>query len=112
MTGHAVLDATHHPRIAASITPLDVPPGTASVTAALQLRGVVHRVPVSARWHVEGDSLVVEAELEVAQSSFGITPFAALGGALRIADELHIFVTVVAKPADAEAGARHPPASR
>src|SRR5690606_29812773 len=60
------------------------------VTVAVTVRDVTReeRVPVDVR--LDGDELVAEGTFAIRQSDFGIEPFSALGGLLRVEDTLTI----------------------
>jgi polyisoprenoid-binding protein YceI len=96
MLGPATLDATQYPNITARLKPLDVTAGQANVTASFAILGAAHELQLPATWKVVGDRLEVTSAFEVAQTALGITPFSALGGALRVADEVDIRVELVA----------------
>jgi hypothetical protein len=96
MMGPALLDAARFPRIDARIKPLDVAGGRASVNASFTVLGVAHEVQVPAEWRVEGRRLRVSCIFDVTHGGLGLEPFSAVGGALRVADEIGVRVEVVA----------------
>ena len=56
----------------------------------LTLRGVTRSLRVPARIRAERDGLHIAGELSFDQSSFGITPFSILGGAIQVKDSLEL----------------------
>ncbi|MBI4697156.1 MAG: YceI family protein [Gammaproteobacteria bacterium] len=52
------------------------------------LNGVAHEYTVAARIDVAAEELAAEGRFEVKQTDFGITPFAILGGGLRVEDAI------------------------
>jgi len=89
-----VLDAQHHPVVAAR---LDVPKGaTAMLEIRLHGRTQAFDVPVEIS-RPNGD-LRATGQMRILQSRFGIEPFNALGGTLKVKDELEIRFEVRAHP--------------
>lgn len=66
--------------------------------ARITLHGVSRavRIPVAVRR--ESGRLVVEGKFPVNQSDFGITPFSAVGGAIRVADHVDVEFRLVLRP--------------
>jgi polyisoprenoid-binding protein YceI len=100
MLGADVLDAAAHPLIRIESVALAGPPWAPTVTARVTLRGTTHDLSFPAAVVRAGDSLVVIASFRITQSDFGIKPFAALNGGLRVRDALEIRVRVVARRVD------------
>lgn len=100
LLGGDVLDAAAHPLIRIESVALTGPPWAPTVTARVTLRGTTRDLRFPAAVVRAGDSLVVIASLRITQSDFGIKPFAALNGGLRVRDALEIRVRVVARRAD------------
>jgi polyisoprenoid-binding protein YceI len=92
-----VLEATLHPWARLELVAADPDAQPVRLDLSLGLRGVTRGLPVSARLRAEGDTLDIDGRLEVAQSAFGITPFAVMGGALRVEDGLAIRFELRAK---------------
>jgi polyisoprenoid-binding protein YceI len=106
MLGKKVLDTAKYPTATytiTSITPLDnqamAAPGDYQVDGELDLHGV--KRPVRFRAKVEHDAAKetfrVRGEFSLRQTDYGITPYSALLGTLRVKNELRIYgdVTVV-----------------
>jgi len=86
MLGPAVLDAEQFPHIGVASRAIAGELPKLVVATALTLRGVTEEQWTPVDVQVEGDRLVAEGALAIRQSDFGIEPFAALGGLLRVAD--------------------------
>lgn len=64
---------------------------------SISMHGVTHQLVVPIVLQIGDEQLTVEGQFSVKQSDFGITPFSALGGLLRVADELDIQFELVAE---------------
>ncbi len=95
MLGDQVLAAETHPRvrIAASYRPSDLSAGL-----EIELRGVRREFRLPVELVADGPLRVVRGELPLRLSDFGLEPFSALGGALRVADQLQIGFRIEAEP--------------
>lgn len=95
MLGDDVLAATDHPHIRFTGT---LAPGADAIDGALTLRG--RTAPVSLAVEVERQNGEVQAAGtgSIRQTTFGITPFSVLMGALRVADEVGLDYRLVFKP--------------
>ncbi len=60
------------------------------VQGQLSLKGQVRDLPLVARVREDGDALVAEGEVSFKQSDFGIRPFSAMLGALKVQDSVRI----------------------
>jgi polyisoprenoid-binding protein YceI len=105
MLGPAQLDAARSPLIRVRSTSIRGAGPRYDVTAEVTIRGRGSelRFPVEV---TEGGAsgLRVTGELSVRQSDLGLTPFRALGGALKVKDELRIAFDVAAHPGAAASG--------
>ncbi|WP_256079462.1 YceI family protein [Massilia sp. YIM B04103] len=87
-----VLDAEHHPWVLLQIQRKgDV------LDAAVTLHGVTRSYQIPARVTVTSRGLSASGTLAFKQSDFGITPFAVMGGALAVKDELELRFAVTAR---------------
>ena len=91
MRSAKVLNAAEHPEIRIRASGATGPVWQTDIRAHITLAGVtrVLTVPVSVHQTVD-DRLDVVGRLRIPQTEFGIEPFSALGGTLRIADEVLI----------------------
>ena len=79
-----VLDTKHHPEIRfVAVVPEGIP---TSITGSLEIKGRKHSVTVLV--HPEGERLVGEVTLH--QPDFGITPYSAMLGTLRIKPDVRV----------------------
>src|SRR5712692_4417249 len=97
MLGKDVLDAEKHPLIRIESIALVGPQWGPTVTARVTLRGVTRDLRFAAAVLRQDDLLVVVASFRINQSEFGIEPFTALNGGLRVRDALDIRVRLVAR---------------
>jgi len=108
MLGEAVLNVERHPRAVYAITtvaPLDGQAagqtGRYKLTGQLTLRGVTQPVEFVAQ--VEPASkpgtLRMRGQFTIQQTRFGIQPYSALGGLVRVVDELTIWGDLILAPA-------------
>jgi polyisoprenoid-binding protein YceI len=85
-----VLDSAHHPeiRLQGTATPTGTAAAAYQIRGTLSLRGATRPVEIAARR--DGEQLV--AELTLHQPDFGIRPFSAALGALRVHPDVRIVV--------------------
>jgi hypothetical protein len=86
MLGPDVLDAGLFPLIGVASRAIAGELPKLVVTAALTLRGVTRELVVPVDVQLDEDQLVARGALAIRQSDFGIEPFSALGGLLRVDD--------------------------
>ena len=101
MLGEKVLDAVSWPEVKVSARVADLAAAETAAQLYLNVRGVSRffEVPVTS---ISGDGeFSVAGSLKLRQSDFGITPFAALGGALRVRDEIEVDFLVVGQNSEA-----------
>jgi hypothetical protein len=93
VAGPRVLHAAAHPELRwrgeAPLSSL-AEGSRATIEGRLTLRGVERPLPVVVLVRGAGADLVVEGEVRFKQSPFGITPYSALLGALRVQDEVRV----------------------
>lgn len=90
------LDGARHPAIAVSVRVQGWQPPSALLALELTVKGRPHALSVPAEVVLDGDTLRVNATLELSQQALGITPFSALGGTLKVADGLKLSVSLLA----------------
>ncbi|WUR11275.1 YceI family protein [[Empedobacter] haloabium] len=90
-----VLDAERYPWVAVAIERT----GAAAVSAAVTLHGVTRRYDVPVRVDQSAAGLNASGTLSLRQTDFGLVPFAVLGGALAVQDELALRFDIVARRA-------------
>lgn len=91
-----VLEAEQFPwlTVAARFASADATPP--EISASITLHGVTLEFLVPVQLDVTAERLTVSGQLTIKQSDFGLTPFSAVGGLLRVADELQVDFTLVA----------------
>ncbi len=97
MLGKEVLDSQRYPVIRVESVALSGPRWNPSVIARATLRGVTRELRFPAAVVEHGDRLTVIASFSFRQSDFGIEPYSALGGGLRVADEVRVRIRLVAR---------------
>jgi polyisoprenoid-binding protein YceI len=68
-----------------------------ALNGELTLRGVKRAQPVSARLSIDGNTLRAMGDFAVRQSDYEIRPVSALGGAVRLKDELKLSFNISAR---------------
>jgi len=97
LLGADVLYAAKHPLIRIESIALFGPDWNPEVTARVTLRGVTRDLRFAAAVLRRDDALAVVAGFRIKQSEFGIEPFSALNGGLRVRDPLDIRIRLVAR---------------
>ncbi len=72
------------------------------VTGKLRLHGVTQDVTVPAQLTFMGDTLRAFGEVPIRQTPFGIRPVKAMGGALKVKDEVKLSFEIVARRQDGD----------
>jgi hypothetical protein len=90
MLGPDVLDAEQFPLIGVTARAIAGELPKLVVTAAVTLRGVTRELVVPVDVEADEDRLVARGALAIRQSEFGIDPFSALGGLLRVDDPVMV----------------------
>lgn len=97
MLGSRMLDAASQPLIRIESIALAGPDWAPMVTARLTLRNVSRDLRFAAAVFRQDDVLTVVASFRINQSDFGVEPFSALNGGLRVRDSLDARVRLVAR---------------
>ncbi|MGE5128034.1 MAG: YceI family protein [Sphingomonadaceae bacterium] len=100
MLGEEVLDAPRHPVIRVESVALSGPHWNPTVVARVTLRGATRELKFPAAVVEQGARLTVIASFALRQSDFGIEPYSALGGGLRVADEIRVRIRLEARRVD------------
>jgi len=104
------LDAGAHPWIHVRA---EFPRRGAPVRLRLSLRGVTRSYVLPVAWASGRDGrLTVSGRFTLRQTDFGIRPYQALGGALRVADRVRVRFRLVARPLAPAGSGRPPPPAR
>lgn len=92
-----VLNVAEYPEISIRSVAVTGPDWIPTVTARIRLRGEIREVTVPVAVTRSGSSLQAIGQFELLQSDFGIEPFSAAGGALRVSDRMQIRFRIVAR---------------
>ena len=97
LLGPQVLDARTWPeiRVLARIEDLRAARPQARIHLSLRGLGRRYRIPVTIARN--GETIAVSGGVVLRQSDLGITPFAALGGALRVRDEIDVDFRIIGR---------------
>ena len=112
MLGSALLDATRSPVIRVRSMSIQAAGPRYDVSAEVMIRNHAAVVKFPADVLETANGLRVTGELRVRQSALGLTPFHALGGALKVRDEIRIAFEIAANPSETGAAAGAPAAPR
>lgn len=96
MRSESVLDVQRHPEISIRSTAVSGPEWLPDVNVRIRLRGVVREVEVPVAVQRGPRRIVAGGAFELRQTDFGIEPFSAAGGALRVSDRMRIRFRIVA----------------
>ena len=100
MLGEDVLDADTYPEVRIRSTDISGSESEAEVTVKIRLRGRARELTVPVELELEADCLIATGRFELVQSEFGIRPFSAAAGLLRVADELDVRFRIVGRTGD------------
>lgn len=92
LLGERVLNVADHPYIDVELGPIVGPRWAPDAVVRVRLRDVVRDQPVRLGVWTRDDVLHIRGSFPLRQSDFGLEPFSALGGGLRVADELTVRV--------------------
>jgi hypothetical protein len=97
MLSEQVLHATQYPEIRIRSNQATGPRWQPDIQAQITLAGKTRELTVPVSVHQTDDELEVTGRLQINQSEFGIEPFSALGGVLRVADNVLIRFRIYAR---------------
>ena len=94
-----VLECDSFPFITFKSTEVDTTdPSYSKITGDFTLHGVTHRIPLMIDISQENNQIEAKGEFKLKQSDFKIKPPSALGGTLKVKDEIKITFHIVARP--------------
>jgi polyisoprenoid-binding protein YceI len=103
MLSAALLNAAKYPgitlRSAGLRSSADGRAGDVVAQVLVHLDGRTHSVAVPMRYQIDADQVVASGEFPLKQTDLGLTPFNAVGGALRVRDGMTVRLRLVARPA-------------
>lgn len=101
MLGAALLNAAKYPEIRLRSAGLRRSPdgkaGDIVARVLLQVEGATHSIAVPMHYEIRADEIVVTGEFPLKQTDLGLTPFTALGGALRVRNSLEVRLRLLAR---------------
>lgn len=86
----AVLEAERHPYALVSAIRAEGAGGDASLIFTLTLHGIARSFEIPVALEADRDRVEVSGRMTLDQTAFGIAPFTALGGALRVLDRVDV----------------------
>lgn len=92
-----VLEPDTYPWAAVHLRIASVDGDTLALATSVTVHGMTVEYLLPARIRVDGNRLTADADAVVKHSDFGLEPFSAAGGLLRVADELEVELHVVAR---------------
>jgi polyisoprenoid-binding protein YceI len=90
MLSRGALDSARYPWARLHIAAPSTAQGAVRITIALTLHGVTRDLHAATQLSVNARQLLANGTFTIRQSDFGITPYSALLGALKVADPLDI----------------------
>lgn len=96
MLSPAVLDAQSHPAITVQSVSVEQAPGGAQATVRVSVAGHESGLVVPFTVDVSPDRVRAQAAFTVQQTALGLTPFSIMLGALRVEDQVHVKLDLVA----------------
>lgn len=96
LLGPEVLDAERYPHVRIVGTGLSGPPWMPDATVQIHLRDQVREMTVPVSLEMDQHRLTATGYLELEQQAFGMEPFSAAGGAMRVADVIIVRFRIVA----------------
>lgn len=97
MLGSDGLDADRHPEIRIRSAGLVGPPWQMDATIRITLNGVTRERTVPIAVVRDDQTLTVIGRFDLNQTDYGLKPFTAMGGGLKVADELRVRFRLVAR---------------
>jgi polyisoprenoid-binding protein YceI len=97
MRSPALLDVERYPTILIESIGISGPRWQPDIEARITLRGQARELLVPVTLDLDDQRLIATGRIVLRQSEFGIEPFSAAGGSLRVADEILIRFRIVAE---------------
>jgi hypothetical protein len=101
MLGAALLDGASYPEVLLQSESIERTPEGLRAQVRVTVRDQVRSLVVPLTYELANDELRVTGQIGLKQTDLGLTPFSALGGALRVQDEIEIRFRLLARPAPA-----------
>ena len=98
MLGTALLDGAQYPEILLQSERLQKTEAGLQAQVRVSVHGQVRSLVVPLTYELTGDELNAQGQVALKQSDLGLTPFSALGGAMRVQDEIQVKFRLRARP--------------
>ena len=92
-----VLESSRFPWATASVRVASMQEGRADLDVSVTLHGMSFDYRVPAVLAIEADTLTASGSMTVSHADFGLAPFSAAGGLLRVADDVEVVFEIVAR---------------
>jgi hypothetical protein len=92
-----VLESIRFPWATASVRVLSMQQDQAELEVSVMMHGVPFDYEVPAALTVDPDALTVSGSMTIRHADFGLAPFSAAGGLLRVAEDIEIVFEIVAE---------------
>lgn len=99
-----VLESGRYPYVLLRLDALPPQGGSEPITGLLTLHGQTEAIEIPARVRSTGEVLTVEGEFRITHTRFGMTPYSAFAGALRVSDGLDFRFRILARRVGPGAG--------
>ena len=91
-----VLESNQFPWATASVRALSMQQAQSELAVTVSVHGASFDYTVPAELNIDAESLRVSGSMTVQHSNFGMTPFSAAGGLLRVAEDIEIVFEILA----------------
>lgn len=97
LLGPRLLEAERYPYLRAAITLTEVQPGELVAQVALTVKAQTLMLSVPVQLRRSANALSLASQFQVSHAQLGLTPFSVLGGAITVADPIHVQLTLDAE---------------
>ncbi|MGI9326402.1 MAG: hypothetical protein ACR2PZ_14365 [Pseudomonadales bacterium] len=97
LLGPRLLEAKRYPYLRAAITLTEAQPGVFAAQIALTVKAETVTLSVPVQLSHTAETLSLSSQFEVTHAQLGLTPFSVLGGAISVADPIHVQLTLNAE---------------
>jgi polyisoprenoid-binding protein YceI len=101
MLGTALLDGGSYPEVLLQSESIETTAEGLRAQVRVTVRGQTRSLVVPLTYELANDELRVQGQVGLKQTDLGLTPFSALGGAMRVQDEIEVRFRLLARPAPA-----------
>jgi polyisoprenoid-binding protein YceI len=101
MLGAALLDGATYPEVRLQSESIEKTAEGLRAQVRVSVRDQTRSLVVPLTYELANDELRVQGQVGLKQTDLGLTPFSALGGAMRVQDEIEVRFRLLARPAPA-----------